>query len=56
MVQFLSAFNDNFVSQNAGELSFRFGGEKPSIKILLAMIVFILPADSLSHLGARIAD
>jgi acyl-[acyl-carrier-protein]-phospholipid O-acyltransferase/long-chain-fatty-acid--[acyl-carrier-protein] ligase len=35
---------------------FRFGAENASFKILLAMIVFILPAIPLSALGGEIAD
>ena len=52
--QFLSAFNDNFVRNMLTMLIlFRFGGENASIKILLATIVFVLPAIPLSALGGR---
>jgi acyl-[acyl-carrier-protein]-phospholipid O-acyltransferase / long-chain-fatty-acid--[acyl-carrier-protein] ligase len=55
--QFFSAFNDNFVRNMLAMLIlFRFGGENASLKILLAMIVFILPAIPLSALGGEIAD
>jgi acyl-[acyl-carrier-protein]-phospholipid O-acyltransferase/long-chain-fatty-acid--[acyl-carrier-protein] ligase len=55
--QFFSAFNDNFVRNMLAMLIlFRFGGENASFKILLAMIVFILPAIPLSALGGEIAD
>jgi acyl-[acyl-carrier-protein]-phospholipid O-acyltransferase/long-chain-fatty-acid--[acyl-carrier-protein] ligase len=55
--QFFSAFNDNFVRNMLVILIlFRFGGENASFKILLAMIVFILPAIPLSALGGEIAD
>jgi acyl-[acyl-carrier-protein]-phospholipid O-acyltransferase/long-chain-fatty-acid--[acyl-carrier-protein] ligase len=52
--QFFSAFNDNFVRNMLAMLIlFRFGGENSSLKILLATIVFILPAIPLSALGGR---
>src|ERR1700688_2639377 len=55
--QFFSAFNDNFVRNMLAMLIlFRFGGENASFKILLAMIIFILPAIPLSALGGEIAD
>jgi acyl-[acyl-carrier-protein]-phospholipid O-acyltransferase / long-chain-fatty-acid--[acyl-carrier-protein] ligase len=55
--QFFSAFNDNFVRNMLAMLIlFRFGGENMSLKILLATIVFILPAIPLSALGGEIAD
>ena len=55
--QFFSAFNDNFVRNMLAMLIlFRFGGENSSLKILLATIVFILPAIPLSALGGEIAD
>src|SRR5258707_12680193 len=55
--QFFSAFNDNFVRNMLAMLIlFRFGAENASFKILLAMIVFILPAIPLSALGGEIAD
>jgi acyl-[acyl-carrier-protein]-phospholipid O-acyltransferase / long-chain-fatty-acid--[acyl-carrier-protein] ligase len=55
--QFFSAFNDNFVRNMLAMLIlFRFGGENASLKILLATIVFILPAIPLSALGGEIAD
>jgi acyl-[acyl-carrier-protein]-phospholipid O-acyltransferase / long-chain-fatty-acid--[acyl-carrier-protein] ligase len=55
--QFFSAFNDNFVRNMLAMLIlFRFGGENASFKILLAIIVFILPAIPLSALGGEIAD
>lgn len=55
--QFFSAFNDNFVRNMLAMLIlFRFGGENASLKILFAMIVFILPAIPLSALGGEIAD
>jgi acyl-[acyl-carrier-protein]-phospholipid O-acyltransferase/long-chain-fatty-acid--[acyl-carrier-protein] ligase len=55
--QFFSAFNDNFVRNMLAMLIlFRFGGENASLKILLATIVFILPAIPLSALGGELAD
>src|SRR5271165_4979208 len=55
--QFFSAFNDNFVRNMLVMLIlFRFGGENASLEILLATIVFILPAIPLSALGGEIAD
>src|SRR5271170_5096671 len=55
--QFVSAFNDNFVRNMLVMLIlFRFGGENASLEILLATIVFILPAIPLSALGGEIAD
>ncbi len=55
--QFFSAFNDNFVRNMLAMLIlFRLGGENASLKILLATIVFILPAIPLSALGGEIAD
>jgi acyl-[acyl-carrier-protein]-phospholipid O-acyltransferase/long-chain-fatty-acid--[acyl-carrier-protein] ligase len=55
--QFLSAFNDNFIRNMLAMLIlFRFGAENASLKILLATIVFILPAIPLSALGGEIAD
>jgi acyl-[acyl-carrier-protein]-phospholipid O-acyltransferase/long-chain-fatty-acid--[acyl-carrier-protein] ligase len=55
--QFFSAFNDNFVRNMLAMLIlFRFGGENASLKILLATIVFVLPAIPLSALGGEIAD
>jgi acyl-[acyl-carrier-protein]-phospholipid O-acyltransferase / long-chain-fatty-acid--[acyl-carrier-protein] ligase len=55
--QFFSAFNDNFVRNMLAMLIlFRFGAENASFKILLALIVFILPAIPLSALGGEIAD
>ncbi|HEY3622268.1 MAG TPA: MFS transporter [Roseiarcus sp.] len=55
--QFFSAFNDNFVRNMLAMLIlFRFGGENASLKILLATVVFILPAIPLSALGGEIAD
>jgi acyl-[acyl-carrier-protein]-phospholipid O-acyltransferase / long-chain-fatty-acid--[acyl-carrier-protein] ligase len=55
--QFFSAFNDNFVRNMLAMLIlFRFGGENASLKILFAMVVFILPAIPLSALGGEIAD
>jgi acyl-[acyl-carrier-protein]-phospholipid O-acyltransferase / long-chain-fatty-acid--[acyl-carrier-protein] ligase len=55
--QFFSAFNDNFVRNMLAMLIlFRFGAEHASLKILLATIVFILPAIPLSALGSEIAD
>jgi acyl-[acyl-carrier-protein]-phospholipid O-acyltransferase / long-chain-fatty-acid--[acyl-carrier-protein] ligase len=55
--QFFSAFNDNFVRNMLAMLIlFRFGGGNASFKILLALIVFILPAIPLSALGGEIAD
>ena len=55
--QFFSAFNDNFVRNMLAMLIlFRFGAENASLKILLATIVFILPAIPLSALGGEIAD
>ena len=57
LVPVLSAFNDNFVRNMLAMLIlFRFGGENASLKILLALIVFILPAIPLSALGGEIAD
>ena len=55
--QFFSAFNDNFVRNMLAMLIlFRFGGENASLKILLATVVFILPAIPLSALGGEIAN
>ena len=55
--QFLSAFNDNFIRNMLAMLIlFRFGAENASLKILLATVVFILPAIPLSALGGEIAD
>jgi acyl-[acyl-carrier-protein]-phospholipid O-acyltransferase / long-chain-fatty-acid--[acyl-carrier-protein] ligase len=55
--QFFSAFNDNFVRNMLVMLIlFRFGGGNASLEILLATIVFILPAIPLSALGGEIAD
>jgi acyl-[acyl-carrier-protein]-phospholipid O-acyltransferase/long-chain-fatty-acid--[acyl-carrier-protein] ligase len=55
--QFFSAFNDNFIRNMLAMLIlFRFGGGNASLKILLALIVFILPAIPLSALGGEIAD
>ncbi len=55
--QFFSAFNDNFVRNMLTMLIlFRLGGENGSLKILLATIVFVLPAIPLSALGGEIAD
>ena len=55
--QFFSAFNDNFVRNMLAMLIlFRFGAENASLKILLALIIFILPAIPLSALGGEIAD
>ena len=52
--QFFSAFNDNFVRNMLAMLIlFRFGAENASLKILLATIVFILPAIPFPHSGAR---
>ena len=53
--QFFSAFNDNFIRNMLAMLIlFRFGAENASLKILLATIVFILPAIPLSALGGEI--
>ena len=55
--QFLSAFNDNFVRNMLVMLIlFRFGGEGGSMKILIASMVFVLPAIPFSALGGEIAD
>ena len=55
--QFFSAFNDNFVRNMLAMLIlFRFGGEDGSSKILIASMVFVLPAIPLSALGGEIAD
>ena len=55
--QFFSAFNDNFIRNMLVMLIlFRFGGEKASLEILLATMVFILPSIPLSALGGEIAD
>ena len=55
--QFFSAFNDNFIRNMLAMLIlFRFGGGNASLKILLALIVFILPSIPLSALGGEIAD
>ncbi len=55
--QFFSAFNDNFVRNMLAMLIlFRFGGENGSTKILIASMVFVLPAIPLSALGGEIAD
>jgi acyl-[acyl-carrier-protein]-phospholipid O-acyltransferase/long-chain-fatty-acid--[acyl-carrier-protein] ligase len=55
--QFFSAFNDNFVRNMLVMLIlFRFGGENASLEILLATILFILPAIPLSALGGELAD
>ncbi|RBP06421.1 acyl-[acyl-carrier-protein]-phospholipid O-acyltransferase/long-chain-fatty-acid--[acyl-carrier-protein] ligase [Roseiarcus fermentans] len=55
--QFLSAFNDNFVRNMLVMLIlFRFGAGDGSLKILLASMVFVLPAIPLSALGGEIAD
>jgi acyl-[acyl-carrier-protein]-phospholipid O-acyltransferase/long-chain-fatty-acid--[acyl-carrier-protein] ligase len=53
--QFLSAFNDNFIRNMLAMLIlFGFGAENASLKILLATIVFMLPAIPLSALGGEI--
>jgi len=55
--QFFSAFNDNFVRNMLAMLIlFRFGGDKSSTEILIALMVFVLPAIPLSALGGEIAD
>ncbi len=55
--QFFSAFNDNFVRNMLAMLIlFRFGAENGSTKILIASMVFVLPAIPLSALGGEIAD
>ncbi len=55
--QFFSAFNDNFVRNMLAMLIlFRFGGEHGSIEILIATMIFVLPAIPLSALGGEIAD
>ncbi|MBV9287753.1 MAG: acyl-[ACP]--phospholipid O-acyltransferase [Hyphomicrobiales bacterium] len=55
--QFLSAFNDNFVRNMLAMLIlFRFGGVHASLEILLATMIFVLPAIPLSALGGEIAD
>src|SRR3974390_2316846 len=55
--QFFSAFNDNFVRNMLAMLIlFRFGGEKSSLKIIIATLIFVLPAIPLSALGGEIAD
>ena len=55
--QFFSAFNDNFVRNMLAMLIlFRFGGERSSLKILIATMIFVLPAIPLSALGGEIAD
>ena len=55
--QFFSAFNDNFVRNMLVMLIlFRFGGEGASTKILIATLIFVLPAIPLSALGGEIAD
>ncbi|HKN26893.1 MAG TPA: acyl-[ACP]--phospholipid O-acyltransferase [Roseiarcus sp.] len=55
--QFFSAFNDNFVRNMLAMLIlFRFGGGDSGTKILIASMVFVLPAIPLSALGGEIAD
>jgi len=55
--QFLSAFNDNFVRNMLAMLIlFRFGGARASLEILIATMIFVLPAIPLSALGGEIAD
>ena len=56
--QFFSAFNDNFVRNMLAMLIlFRFGGDgSSSLKILIATMIFVLPAIPLSALGGEIAD
>ncbi len=55
--QFLSAFNDNFVRNMLAMLIlFRFGGARSSLEILIATMIFVLPAIPLSALGGEIAD
>ena len=55
--QFFSAFNDNFVRNMLAMLIlFRFGGDRSSTEILIASMVFVLPAIPLSALGGEIAD
>ncbi len=55
--QFLSAFNDNFVRYLLVMLIlFRFGETGGAMKILVASLVFVLPAIPLSALGGEIAD